>query len=96
MGDLQSRDTKALFRCVHSHYLPNKVLIHCHHKTSADGAAADAPEDQEAFSWLREKLEILRNLSMADGKATAYVCENYTCALPVNSVNQLEKLLKKF
>ena len=30
---------------------------------------------------------------MVDGKATAYVCENFQCQLPVTSVDELEKVL---
>jgi uncharacterized protein YyaL (SSP411 family) len=29
-----------------------------------------------------------------DGKATAYVCENFTCNLPVTELSQLAELLQ--
>lgn len=32
-------------------------------------------------------------LSMIDGKATAYVCENFACASPTNSLQDFEKQL---
>ena len=79
-GDRDSQDTKDLLKCVHSHYMPNKVLMLC------DGK-------QEGF--LASKLSVFKTLERKDGKATAYVCENYTCSLPVNSVEELEKILSK-
>lgn len=79
-GDRDSQDTKDLLKCVHSHYMPNKVLILC------DGK-------QEGF--LASKLSVFKTLERKESKATAYVCENYTCSLPVNSVEELEKILSK-
>jgi uncharacterized protein YyaL (SSP411 family) len=78
-GDLKAEDTTALLRCIHIHYLPNKVVL-------VDNGRED--------SFLRGKIKILSSLVKVDGKATAYVCENFTCKLPVNSVDELEKLLK--
>lgn len=43
---------------------------------------------------MKAKLEFLNSLTKKDGKATAYVCENYTCDLPVTSVADLERVLK--
>jgi uncharacterized protein YyaL (SSP411 family) len=31
---------------------------------------------------------------MIDGKATAYVCENFICKMPVNSSEELIELLR--
>ncbi|XP_041363382.1 spermatogenesis-associated protein 20-like isoform X2 [Gigantopelta aegis] len=77
-GDKESEDTKEMFKTVHESYLPNKVVIH------ADGSSE---------SFLRTRLPILETLSKVDGKTTAYVCENYSCSLPVNSTQELKKLL---
>jgi uncharacterized protein YyaL (SSP411 family) len=32
-------------------------------------------------------------MEMVDGKATAYVCENFTCKAPTTSATTLRKLL---
>ena len=77
-GDRDAADTKDLLKCVHSHYMPNKVLMLC-----------DGKED----TFLASKLSIFKTLVRKEGKATAYVCENFTCSLPVNSVEELEKIL---
>lgn len=79
-GDRDSEDTKALLKCVHSHYIPNKVLMLC-----------DGNQD----NFLASKLSVFKTLERKGGKATAYVCENYTCTLPVNTVEDLEKILSR-
>ncbi|XP_067672484.1 spermatogenesis-associated protein 20-like [Haliotis asinina] len=78
-GDRESEDTKSLLRTVHKYFLPNKVLL------LADG---------KVDSFLYKNLDILKTLQKVDGKATAYVCENYSCSLPVNTVEDLEKILE--
>lgn len=77
-GDRGAKDTEQLLRCVHAKFMPNKVLI------LADGASSN---------FLYDKLSVLSGLERKDNKATAYVCENYTCKLPVNSAEELDKLL---
>ena len=79
VGDPESEDLKCLINCVNSQFIPNKVLI-----------VSDGQND----SYLKSKLEILQTLNKINSKATAYVCENYTCSLPVTSVDELFKLLK--
>ena len=60
--------------------MPNKVLMLC-----------DGKED----SFLASKLSVFKTLERKDGKTTAYVCKDYTCSLPVNSVEELEKTLSR-
>lgn len=78
MGERGSSDLKALVKCVQSTYIPNKVMI-VHHPG----------ED----SYLAKHLGVLSSMRMQDGRATAYVCENYTCASPITDVSQLERVL---
>jgi uncharacterized protein YyaL (SSP411 family) len=40
-----------------------------------------------------EEVPLLRNRPMLDGKATAYVCENFTCKQPVTESADFEKQL---
>lgn len=79
VGDPNSDDLTALKNCVAKHYLPNKITITC---------------DGTSDKFMKAKLEFLNSLTKKDGKATAYVCENYTCDLPVTSVADLERVLK--
>ena len=80
VGDKDADDTTSLLRCVHSHFLPNKVIIVL---------------DGEGDSLIREKHPQFSTFEKIEGKATAFVCENYTCQLPVTSVAELERLLKQ-
>ncbi len=80
-GDANTEDARAMLREVHRHFLPNKILI-----VASDGADR---------SYLDEKLEAVRAMTQVDGKATAYVCENFTCQAPITDVGALRKLLSK-
>ena len=77
-GDKEREDTKALLRVVNSFYLPNKILII--HQPGSE-------------TFLSPHLEVLRSIKMENDKATAYVCENYTCSAPVNDPDKLKRLL---
>jgi uncharacterized protein YyaL (SSP411 family) len=67
-------------REVHHAYLPNRILL------LADG---------ESAAFLAEKLEALREMKPIDGRATAYVCENFTCRAPVTAPAELRALLQQ-
>ncbi|KAM6317306.1 spermatogenesis-associated protein 20 isoform 1-T1 [Podargus strigoides] len=77
-GDPQGEDTKEMLRCIHSVFSPNKVLM------LADGDSA---------GFLYRQLPFLASLERKDGKATAYVCSNFTCSLPVTSPQELRGML---
>uniref|UniRef100_A0A8B9F1H7 Spermatogenesis associated 20 n=1 Tax=Amazona collaria TaxID=241587 RepID=A0A8B9F1H7_9PSIT len=77
-GDPQGEDTKEMLRCVHSVFSPAKVLM------LADGDSA---------GFLYRQLPFLASLERKDGKATAYVCSNFTCSLPVTSLQELRGML---
>ncbi|XP_074653063.1 spermatogenesis-associated protein 20-like [Tubulanus polymorphus] len=78
VGKREDEETQAMVNLIGSHFLPNKIVI------LANGA-------EENF--LYERLDILQHLSQKEGKPTAYVCENFTCSLPVNDLQELEKLV---
>ncbi len=64
---------------VHRHYLPNTIVL------LADGGAGQ--------NFLAHKLEEVKEMKPIDGKAAAYVCENFTCKAPVTTREELRKLL---
>ena len=47
--------------------------------------------------WLSELVELplLRGREATDGRATAYVCQNYVCQLPVNDAGDLAEQLSE-
>ena len=79
-GKRDSKETHALLTEVHHHFLPNKILL------LADGA--------DGQRYLEEKLEALRGMKPMAEKATAYVCENFTCQAPVTDPKALGELLR--
>jgi len=68
-----------MIQCVHSRHLPRKVLI-----------VLD-PDKQDSF--LRSRRQSLGSFTQVEGRATAHLCDNFTCSLPVTDVAGLDKLL---
>ncbi len=79
-GAPEAADTKKMLREIHSRYLPNKIIL-----------LADGGEGQKQLS---KYLSFIASVSMMDGKATAYVCENYVCKLPTSDVAVMGGLLE--
>ena len=65
------------FQAVHGALLPFKILIR-------------ASENQKD-SFVNQKLEILRNIPTDQSKA--YLCKNFACSAPVESPDDLMKLI---
>jgi uncharacterized protein YyaL (SSP411 family) len=84
IGSPDSADTQALLRIVQQHYLPNKVLIQI-----------DAQHATETLAALPLLRDVLAGKTQVDGKATAYVCHNFTCSLPVTEADALAALLRQ-
>ena len=77
IGDPRQPDTRALLEVVNTRYLPNSVL------------ACAWPEDTLSI----RSIPILADRPMKDHKANAYVCQNFACQAPVNTPEELAKLL---
>jgi uncharacterized protein YyaL (SSP411 family) len=74
VGDPNGEDTRALAAEVTTkRFLPNHVL-----------AVASADDERS-----RENVALLRDRVPVDGLATAYVCEHFTCRLPVSKPEEL-------
>jgi len=78
-GTPAAADFFALAREVRRRFLPGTVVL------AVDGGAAQA--------WLAERAPYLRDMRPIDGHAAAYVCENFTCQLPVTNPMELAQLL---
>ena len=79
-GSPQRADTQKMLREVHRQYIPGKVVL------LADGGAGQ--------QFLIQYLPFLKTVKRLNGKATAYVCENYACKLPTTDVAVMLKQLK--
>src|SRR5687767_14549733 len=73
IGSAETGETQELLKEIWRPYLPNKVV------------AQAAPEDTSASS----SILLLRDRPQLAGKATVYVCENYTCQQPTADVQEL-------
>jgi uncharacterized protein YyaL (SSP411 family) len=78
-GKPDAPDTQALLREVNSRYQPNEILI------LADGGPGQA--------YFTQKIEFFKDVHPIDGKATAYVCENFVCQLPTSDLAVISRLL---
>ncbi|XP_061564623.1 spermatogenesis-associated protein 20 [Cololabis saira] len=77
-GQKDAPDTTSLLDTVNSLFLPFKVLM------LIDG-------DPDGF--LCQRLPVLSSMSQLGGVATAYVCQDFTCSLPVTDPQELRRLL---
>ncbi|MGH2787084.1 MAG: thioredoxin domain-containing protein [Actinomycetota bacterium] len=77
VGEPDAPDTADLIDCVHRRFRPNKVLI-C------------ASESDESAA---RTIPLLQGRSRLSGRATAYVCRNGTCRLPVDDPDALAEQL---
>ena len=68
-----------MLKLIRSKFLPNAVIL-LHQQEKTDSA-------------IDKTIPFIKNLTAIEGKATAYVCENYACNRPVNNIADLDKML---
>jgi uncharacterized protein YyaL (SSP411 family) len=76
-GERSTPQTQALLRAVRQPWIPNKVV--------ALRASGDSPTAQH--------MPLLEGKNPVKGQPTVYVCENYTCKLPLTAVRAVSALL---
>ncbi len=79
-GKRGAADTEALLRIVESDFNRSRLLL-----------LADGGENQ---AYLAERLPFLDTVTPLEGKATAYVCADFTCKLPLTDPEALLRQLK--
>jgi uncharacterized protein YyaL (SSP411 family) len=80
-GDPAAEDFRVLAAVLQERLGPRRV-----------GLAADGGEGQR---WLAERAPWILEMRPVDGRATAYVCEEFTCQAPVTTAGELRALLIK-
>jgi hypothetical protein len=78
-GEREEEGTRALLSEVHRQFAPGRIII-----------LADGGEGQQFLQTALPELDAMRPL---DGRATAYVCENFACQAPVTEPAALRELL---
>ena len=79
-GDPGKADTQAMWREVTQRYLPNTMLL------LVNGGRCQAE--------MTQRLPFLAEIKPLNGKATAYVCQDYTCQTPTSDLEIFRKLLE--
>lgn len=71
-GKRQNKDTQRMLREVNKKYIPNRIIL------LADGGTGQ--------KFLSRYLPFIQSMIMLNGKATAFICENYACRLPTSDL----------
>jgi uncharacterized protein YyaL (SSP411 family) len=79
-GRRGAEDTRAMTGAVFSDYDPGRMLL-----------LADGAENQQ---FLAKFLPFIQTVTMQDNRAAGYVCRNFTCQMPVTTVQALQLELK--
>jgi len=80
VGDPEAADTIAMLEVLNLNYNPNKVTLF-------------RPLGNQK-QLITEIAEFTASQTSIEGKATAYVCKNYTCSAPTTDINKMLTLLK--
>ncbi|HVN06867.1 MAG TPA: thioredoxin domain-containing protein [Bryobacteraceae bacterium] len=78
-GERGAPGTQSLLAALHAHFVPNRVVL-----------LADA----ESRPALARYLPAVAEMRPIDGRAAAYVCEDYACKLPTSDVEVFGQLLQ--
>ena len=77
VGQSDSEDTISMLEIVNSMFMPDASII-----------LIDGKSDQ-----IKDRISFIRDMRSIDGKATAYVCKNRACKLPINDIELLKATL---
>jgi hypothetical protein len=80
VGEQESADTQALLRTFYSRFVPNRIVLLVNSEATRRGLAAGIPT--------------IASMQKLDGRASVYVCHNYTCQLPVSEPAKFAELIQ--
>lgn len=78
-GNSQTEDTIEMIRIIRREFIPNKIVI-----------LRPAEEESPKIDEFAESFKFQNSI---DGKATAYICENYACKSPTTDIKEMRELL---
>jgi uncharacterized protein YyaL (SSP411 family) len=76
VGERQDSETQAMLDYIHSVYQRGKVILF------KDTENTEAPAELAPFT---------KDQNQMDGKSTVYICRNFACEKPINSLEELKK-----
>jgi len=79
-GPKDSAEMRALLRELHTRFVPSHVVL-----------LVDSPETRQA---LAAGIPSVASMNPLEGRASAYVCRNYTCNLPVSEPARFAELIQ--
>ena len=79
-GDREAEETNQIIDIIYQRFVPNKVVAF------RPASEKEAQEIIHIAPFLKEQLPL-------NGRATAYICENYVCKLPTTNIRKLQELL---
>ncbi len=79
VGDAAKEDTNNIIRLAQNKYLPFTVVLY--------------KDTKEQNKELLEIAPFIAEQKMIKNKATAYICENFSCREPLNDINEIKKIL---
>ncbi len=79
-GQRDTPEMQALIRELHKRFVPNRVVL-----------LVDSPEARQALS---SGIPSIESMHPPEGRASAYVCRNYTCQLPVSEPAKFAELIQ--
>jgi uncharacterized protein YyaL (SSP411 family) len=79
-GDDAAEDSQAMIRAIRSQFIPNKVVVFTW-------------KNMPAANPIFEYAPYTAAMTAREGKATAYVCENFACNSPTTSIDEMMELL---
>lgn len=79
VGRPTADDTRQMLKAIRTRFIPNKIVI-------VKPAGHDSPDVVHFADFIKAQTSI-------EGKATAYICRNYSCDLPTNDIGKLVELL---
>jgi uncharacterized protein YyaL (SSP411 family) len=81
VGRPTADDTHQMLKAIRTRFIPNKIVI-------VKPAGHDSPDVVHFADFIKAQTGI-------EGKATAYICRNYSCDLPTNDISKLVELLDR-
>jgi uncharacterized protein YyaL (SSP411 family) len=79
VGEPDAPDTRAMLAAMHARFLPASVALLV---------------DAESRAPLSRYIPAVAGMTALEGRATAYICENYACQLPTTELAAFEQLLQ--